>query len=57
MILMSCFEATVKPGRKRLNDCVELADRRLLKVPEIFKEGWSRSLLEPKLQVRQFLAA
>lgn len=54
---MSCNEATVKPGRKLLNDGAVLADRELLGVRVMNTEGEAMSLLEEKSQLRQFLVA
>lgn len=53
---MSCVEAFVEPGRKRVCGGVLLAGRKVPEVPGTLVEGESMSLLEAKSQVCQFLA-
>lgn len=52
---MSCVEAPVERGRKRLDDGEVMADQSLSKVPVIFLDGESMPWLEAKWQVRQFV--
>lgn len=53
---MSCVEAVLEPGRKRLNESAVLTDRQPPEVLAIFVKDDSMSLSEVKSQVRHFLA-
>lgn len=55
--LVSCIEATVELGRKRLNDGAGLANRKHSEVPKIFVEDESISLSEANLHVHQILTS
>lgn len=54
---MNFVEATVKPGRKSLNDGAVVEDRKLPEVPVIVVDGDPVSPSEEKPQVRQVLAS
>lgn len=53
--LSCCDWLAVEPGHKHSNNCAVLPDRILPKVPLIFVEGESMSLLEAKSRGPQFL--
>lgn len=55
--LVSCIEATLKQGLKRLNGGTVPTDPKLPEVPLLFLKGEAMSLLETKLLVCQLLAA
>lgn len=52
---MSCIKTIVELGQDIQNDGVVLADHKILEVSVIFSESEWMSLLDVKLQGRQFL--